>query len=338
MSITMPMQPCATRTWLVRLLILGALLLLCLVLDTPAHASCTVSGTQSDEYSYTSANINSDATVTLSGTVYCSSLLGTTHTRNYICMAVVFDGVTSEVNGTSLEYSVSGTVGGAGSSSSLTSATWVGPTSTVSSNDTLAYEFEITVPAQSNTLVAYPAGSYVAQVTVYWAMQITSLSCEITDALLSVNWSYGSTTLTATYTVPEFCLLNTTSAVNFGTLSEIGNAQQDYDAEGTINTTCNAGTTYTIYLGDGNNLLGSYRRMYNASDNDYLPYQLYQDSARTTVWDETGGTSSTGGTGGVSAIGTGYEQETSVYGRIDAGTAIPSAGTYTDSVVVTVTY
>ncbi|OOT57784.1 hypothetical protein BTH37_15480 [Acinetobacter baumannii] len=41
---------------------------------SPAQAACTVSGTTNSTFNYTAANINSDATVNLSGTITCTNL------------------------------------------------------------------------------------------------------------------------------------------------------------------------------------------------------------------------------------------------------------------------
>ena len=40
----------------------------------------------------------------------------------------------------------------------------------------------------------------------------------------------------------------------------------------------------------------------------YIPYQLYQNSNYSAVWDTTGGVSAVGGSGGVSKIGSGNSQ------------------------------
>ena len=60
-------------------------------------------------------------------------------------------------------------------------------------------------------------------------------------------------------------------------------------------------------------------------------YSLYQDSARTQNWGSSIGVDTVAGTG------TGLTQSVSVYGRVAAQTT-PAAGTYTDTIVVTVTY
>ncbi|MDP7873313.1 spore coat protein U domain-containing protein, partial [Acinetobacter pittii] len=94
-----------------------------------------------------------------------------------------------------------------------------------------------------------------------------------------------------------------------------------------------------IYLGDGNNrIAGGFRQMTNGSG-QYIPYQLYQNSNYSAVWDTTGGVSAVGGSGGVSKTGSGNSQGTNVYGKIPQGTTISTApGNYSDAIVVTVTY
>jgi spore coat protein U-like protein len=340
MSIRSEIKCFGHRSWLLRLALVGILYCLSLLISQQAQASCTVSGTTSSSYTYTAATINNDATINLSGTISCyTTLLGTLSSMSYICMGVVFDGITTEVDDTTLSYGLAGTLGGAGDSSALEDSVVYGPVSTVETSDVLSYSFDFTVPGQSDTLVAFPAGSYVGTATVYWQMQATSLSCSLASLVTGlVNYSSGSQTLTATYVVPEYCQIDSTSSVDFGKISSAGSLTADQDAEGAINTTCNSGTAYTIYLGDGENKSGDDRQMYSASTGEYLPYQLYQDSSHATVWDETGGTDATDGSGGVSGTGTGATQETVVYGRIASGTSLPSAGSYTDSVIATLTY
>jgi len=154
-----------------------------------------------------------------------------------------------------------------------------------------------------------------------------------------LSWDSGNVTLTANFVVPSMCQLNSTSTVDFSNINDISTTKRDYTAQGAVNSTCNYGTPYSIYLGDGNNrIAGGFRRMTNGN-NEYIPYQLYKDSNYSTVWDATGGVTNIGGAGGVSGTGTGSAQSTPVYGKIPQGTSIASTpGSYSDSVVVTVTY
>ena len=299
---------------------------------SPAHAACTVSGTTNNTFTYTAANINSDATVNLSGTITCTNL-GLPQISNFMCMKTVFTGTTNAINSVSLPYTVTATVGGAGSSTTnQTSNVWYGPVATVASNNIVSYSVNIKVPARTGSLIAYPQGTYTASVRLYWDMDLLGLSC---GDLLG-GWDSGDTLLTANFVVPSLCQLNSTSTVDFGNINDIGMTKRDYTAQGAVNTTCNFGTPYSIYLGDGNNrIAGSFRRMIN-SNNEFIPYQLYKDSNYSTVWDATGGVTNVGGTGGVSKTGTGSAQTTTVYGKIPQGTAIASRpGVYSDSVLWT---
>jgi spore coat protein U-like protein len=166
-------------------------------------------------------------------------------------------------------------------------------------------------------------------------MDLLGLSC----GDLIGGWDSGDTLLTANFVVPSLCQLNSTSTVDFGNINDISTTKHDYTAQGAVNSTCNYGTPYSIYLGDGNNRIsGGFRRMTNGN-NEFIPYQLYKDSNYSTVWDTTGGVTNVGGSGGVSKTGSGSAQTTTVYGKIPQGTSIASTpGNYSDSVVVTVTY
>lgn len=302
---------------------------------SPAHAACTVSGTTNSTFTYTAANINSDATVNLSGTITCTNL-GLPQISNFMCMKTVFTGATTANNSVTLPYTVTATVGGAGSSTTnQTSNVWYGPVATVASNNIVSYSVNVKVPARTGSLIAYPKGTYTASVRLYWDMDLLGLSC----GDLIGGWDSGDALLTANFVVPSMCQLNSTSTVDFNNINDISTTSRDYTAQGAVNSTCNYGTPYSIYLGDGNNRIpGGFRRMTNGN-NEYIPYQLYKDSNYSTVWDATGGVTNVGGAGGVSGTGTGSAQTTTVYGKIPQGTSIASTpGSYSDSVVVTVTY
>ncbi|MDV4262958.1 spore coat U domain-containing protein [Acinetobacter seifertii] len=302
---------------------------------SPTHAACTVAGTTNNTFIYTAANINSDATVNFSGTITCTNG-GIIQISPFMCMKTVFTGTTSANNSVSLPYTVTATVGGAGSSTTnQTSNVWYGPVVTLASNNILSYSVNVKVPARTGSLIAYPQGTYTTTVQLFWDMDILAALC-LGDV---ISWSSGNVTLTANFVVPTLCQLNSTSTVDFGNINDIGITKRDYTTQGAVNTTCNSGTPYSIYLGDGNNRIsGGFRRMAN-SNNEFIPYQLYKDAAYSSVWDATGGVNSVGGTGGVSGTGTGNAQTTTVYGKIPQGTTIASRpGSYSDSVVVTVTY
>lgn len=103
-----------------------------------------------------------------------------------------------------------------------------------------------------------------------------------------------------------------------------------------LSVACTKGATAQITLGQGSQAgtgssdIAPLRRMKDSGTN-YLSYSLFQDSARTTVWGNTSVT-------GASYLSAGSAATTiTVYGTIGATQDVP-AGSYTDSVVATVTF
>lgn len=70
--------------------------------------------------------------------------------------------------------------------------------------------------------------------------------------------------------------------------------------------------------------------MLGGTNGDFLDYELYEDAARTDIWDNT---LDVQGTGDGSAAGVSH----TVYGRIPALQNISADG-YTDTITVTLTY
>lgn len=101
---------------------------------------------------------------------------------------------------------------------------------------------------------------------------------------------------------------------------------------GTLNLACTKNDSTTISLDTGLNgthAVGTTRAMKDGAT-DYLSYELYTTSARTTVWN---------GTNTVAYTGAGTSGAVSVYGSIPAGqSAAQPAGTYTDTVGISVVF
>ena len=120
----------------------------------------------------------------------------------------------------------------------------------------------------------------------------------------------------------------TAADMNFGTL---GTLTTNYDATSSISVTCTTAAQYQVGLNGG--LTGAtdptQRKM--ALGAEQITYGLYQDAARSTAWGDTLNVNTVSGTG------TGSAQSLTVYGRIPPQTT-PTAGTYSDTIVVTVTY
>jgi spore coat protein U-like protein len=125
------------------------------------------------------------------------------------------------------------------------------------------------------------------------------------------------------------------TAVNFGTYNPLSGTPDD--ATGTVTLTCNvlAGlfTSWTVALSTGN---GSYSPRLLKSGVSSLSYNLYTSAAHSNVWGDGSGTTTLVSDQATLIVGTNISHYT-VYGRISTGQDA-AAGTYTDTIVVTVNY
>lgn len=132
---------------------------------------------------------------------------------------------------------------------------------------------------------------------------------------------------TWTATINADCNVSATN-INFGT---VGALVSNVDATGSVTAQCTSTTPYNIGLSAGSGAGATVANRKMTSGVKTVNYSLYTDSGRTTVWGNTVGTNTNSGTG------TGSNQVFTVYGRVPAQTT-PAPGTYTDTIVVTVTY
>lgn len=125
------------------------------------------------------------------------------------------------------------------------------------------------------------------------------------------------------------CKLTSTSDLAFGTTGVI---QTAINSTGSIGVQCTNTTPYNIGLnaGAGSGATVAARRMTSGAG-AHITYEIYRDAARTQVWGNTVGSNTVSGTGN------GAVQTLTVYGRVPVQTT-PAAGSYTDTVTITVTY
>lgn len=136
-------------------------------------------------------------------------------------------------------------------------------------------------------------------------------------------------TMAVSATVQTACIL-TASPLAFGSYNPTSAA--NVDATTTISVTCTSGTSYTVGLNAGTTSGATVSARKMASNGHTLNYALYQDASRSVNWGNTPGTDTpAAATAGSSAA------TVTVYGRI-AGSQNTNAGTYTDTVTVTVNY
>ena len=123
------------------------------------------------------------------------------------------------------------------------------------------------------------------------------------------------------------CTVSTTS-VNFGAYDpKSGTAD---DSTGSVEVTCDKGPhpkNSTIALSPGNS--GTYAARQMESGANILTYNLYSNAARSQIWGD--------GSGGSFTLGYNASGTFTVYGRIPALQNV-QAGTYSDSLTVTITF
>jgi len=130
--------------------------------------------------------------------------------------------------------------------------------------------------------------------------------------------------------VAKNCTISTT-AVAFGAYDPIvTNAVNPLDGTGTVVVTCTKGAGTRIDLDLGTNASGTTRRM--SGGGDFLTYELYTTTARTTVW---GSGAANGLT--IPAAPSKAARTYTVYGRV-AGAQDVTATNYADTVVATINF
>ena len=171
------------------------------------------------------------------------------------------------------------------------------------------------------------AGNYYDYAT---SVQISYTSASSAQALPSCSGLSGTTVtdqISAPATVKNGCELVNVDDMAFGNKSPVQGSQLQADATASIAIQCPTGTSYALSIGEGLHPDGSQRQLCN--NGECLRYALYQDAAHTAIWspDSPQKQYASGG----------QPQQVVVYGHVPAQ-QWPSAGVYTDTVVVTLSY
>jgi spore coat protein U-like protein len=153
------------------------------------------------------------------------------------------------------------------------------------------------------------------------------LGLSLSVAALPAAAGTATTNVSVGAVLTNNCTISSPTAVAFGNYTGAVNNVTDASA---VEATCTTGDIYTISADTGQNTThanGTTRAMANGTN--YLSYELYKDSGRTTVWN----TSNT-----VGGTGNGVAQDYTIYAQIPGGQTIPIAGTYSDTVIATVSF
>lgn len=113
------------------------------------------------------------------------------------------------------------------------------------------------------------------------------------------------------------------------TFPAVGVLTAAIQAEASLSVTCTNKTTYSVGIDNGISGTSPTARKMTSAAGTSITYGLYRNAARTLAWGGSGQTASGTGTGG--------SQTMTVYGIVPVQTT-PAPGTYSDRVVVTLTY
>ena len=156
----------------------------------------------------------------------------------------------------------------------------------------------------------------------------------------SVKAQAGSQTanLGVSVVITASCTIAQATAINFGSsVTSTSLLTTALTANGTATVTCSNTAPFAVGMSTGANASGSQNRMISGSS--YINYNLYTSSALSTPF-TTAATNSTCTTSGqcFTGTGTGVAQTITIYGQVPTVTTAPAAGTYTDTVTMTVIY
>lgn len=204
----------------------------------------------------------------------------------------------------------------------------------------------------SNGLLGATAPSMIP---LYFSTAANNVAAGVYTETLNVRWDWsyctglgvlgiclgydtGSnkiSTLTVSITVANDCTISAPS-ISFGSapvVSAFSTVSQ------TVSVNCTKGSAYTVGLGDGTHPVSVGGRRQMMSGGNYLAYDIFQ-SAGTTRWGSVGAARRASTTAEVNP-GTGLGSGSQIFNynaRIYTDQATPPAGTYTDSVVLDVSF
>jgi spore coat protein U-like protein len=141
---------------------------------------------------------------------------------------------------------------------------------------------------------------------------------------MAARWIAAGVVIVAAPAYAVNCTLGVQSVI-FGSYDTL--SAQSTDSAGSISVSCDSSDSFTIALSSGHGTMLA-RQMQSGAYS--MTYNLYTDSLRSIIWGD--------GTGGTTLVSTSGTNATyPVYGRIPAAQNLP-AGSYNDSIAVTLTF
>ena len=156
--------------------------------------------------------------------------------------------------------------------------------------------------------------------------------------ILQANAATSTSEMNVTANISATCTMSNTD-LDFGEYDAFG--ANDLLATATITTTCTSGTTAHVEMDNGlhstreqrsggRSLRSTYyRHMSNAGSDSKLQYELYMDEIHTNVWSSSHTQS---------IVGSGASEDLSVYAKVFKNQLDAAAGSYTDTINITINY
>jgi spore coat protein U-like protein len=159
--------------------------------------------------------------------------------------------------------------------------------------------------------------------------------CSLAIGPLQAEAGTATGNLTVQLTITSSCTIGA-ATLNFGSDAGTSLLTTALTANTTVSVTCTNLSPYSIGMGQGSNY-SSTNRMANGAN--YIGYGLYTDSALTHPWTTaSSSTTCTVANGCYLGTGNGSAQSVPIYGQVPTVATAPAPGSYSDTVVMTITY
>ena len=177
--------------------------------------------------------------------------------------------------------------------------------------------------------------------TIFKIMVLSALLISTASLNLPVYAFTTTADMNVSADINASCIMSSTD-LDFGDYDATSvNVTADLTATATISTTCTSGTNGVISMSGGSHVLfcmssKCHRQMANQDETSFLRYNIYTNESLSwgSVWsDNTSATNEV-----VQVIGSGVSQNTTVYGEITKNQRNAAAGSYTDTITITLNY
>ena len=291
-------------------------------------AACTASSSSTDFGSVSSFTLASTAQVVETGTGFtCSgsalSLLSTNPVTGTLSSSANASGTSPQdynsSTGSYIPYTICGdsacsTTYSIGSSKTWSSTSLLGLLGLFNASDG-----SLPLYLKSTAGVNVPAGTYTDTLTLNWSYSICFVGVL---GICAYTTGTATSTIQIQFEVTNDCAIDSAPDLDFGSASLPASFSSVSSA---LAIRCTLNAAYSVNLASSNATSGDWRQMSNGSS--LLQYQLYQSDG--TAWTPSNDLSETG---------TGIAQSINYSAKVNPDQTNQPAGSYSDTVTVTVTY